>query len=328
MSLSLCVIMVGLWLPVLLWILRDAHAFDAIESESPQDRSSRRTASATIWIAMLSVATVVVGGLQYLTFNSQLKVMADQLEEMKGTGRQTDELIAANKKVAEAAQGQLEALRGQLNQLRKSGEQADQLIEANKKLAEAASVQAQAAKDTALTAHENLVASQRAWVAPIRFVFADLNNAQQPLRVRMTYQNVGREPARNVRNYLTAGYIRNPIPPSPKEWGNNRTWFSMEAIKPRSMCGGTAPDKNSVIYPSPTIGFDIEMGDPPDGADVQALFEEVKNKKSIYFVAGCLSYETVKERRSSAFCAMLMPVEGKEISQWQFSACPIGNDDF
>jgi hypothetical protein len=144
----------------------------------------------------------------------------------------------------------------------------------------------------------------------------------------MTYQNVGREPARNVRNYLYSGYIRNPVPPLPKDWANNPTWPTIDAIWPKNMCSRVTPNKNSVIYPSPTTGFEIEIGDTPIGADAQTLFEEVKNKKSIYFVAGCLSYETVKERRNSAFCAVLNPVEGKEIGQWQFGACPVGNDDF
>ena len=63
-------------------------------------------------------------------------------------------------------------------------------------------------------------------------------------------------------------------------------------------------------------------------ADVQVLFDEVKNQKSIYYVAGCLSYETLKERKNTTFCALLIPVVGKDITQWHFGACPIGNDDF
>ena len=73
------------------------------QKESTQDRASRRTANATIAIAFLTIAVVVVGGLQYLIFKAQLKVMADQLVEMKGTGTQTDQIIDNNKKLAEAA---------------------------------------------------------------------------------------------------------------------------------------------------------------------------------------------------------------------------------
>jgi hypothetical protein len=86
---------------------RDRHA--ATKEESPQDRASRRTANATVWIAALTLVVVFVGGLQYLIFRAQLKVMADQLIEMKGTGVQTDSLIEANKKLADAAQKQAEA---------------------------------------------------------------------------------------------------------------------------------------------------------------------------------------------------------------------------
>jgi uncharacterized protein YoxC len=145
----------------------------AKNQETSQDRASRRTANATVAIAFLTVAVVVVGGLQYLIFKGQLKVMADQLEEMRGTGKQTDELISENKSLVEAAQGQLEALRGQLDQLRESGRQTNILIETNKRLADSANMQAQAAvaqaavaAQAAETARNSMLGSQRAWVGP------------------------------------------------------------------------------------------------------------------------------------------------------------------
>jgi hypothetical protein len=59
----------------------------AKKQENSQDRSSRRTANATVAIAALTVAVLIVGGLQYITFDLQLKVMQGQLNEMKDEQR-------------------------------------------------------------------------------------------------------------------------------------------------------------------------------------------------------------------------------------------------
>jgi hypothetical protein len=112
------------------WIFRSVsrikHHFQqrhaAKKQEDPQDRASRRTANATVAVAFLTVAVIVVGVLQYLIFKAQLKVMADQLIEMKGTGTQTDKIIDAAVKQAQAAtesvsaiHAQLDVMKGQLN---------------------------------------------------------------------------------------------------------------------------------------------------------------------------------------------------------------------
>jgi hypothetical protein len=59
----------------------------AKKQENSQDRSSRRTATATVWIAILTVAVLIVGGLQYITFDRQLSVMQSQLNEMQEESR-------------------------------------------------------------------------------------------------------------------------------------------------------------------------------------------------------------------------------------------------
>lgn len=57
------------------------------EKENSQDRFARRTANATVWIAILTVVTAIVGGLQYWTFQGQLVVMQGQLDEMRDEQR-------------------------------------------------------------------------------------------------------------------------------------------------------------------------------------------------------------------------------------------------
>jgi hypothetical protein len=150
------------------WVMRRIQEIEryfhdrrtAKKQENPQDRASRRTANATVFIAILTLAVAFIGGLQYLIFKAQLKVMADQLVEMKGTGTQTDTLI-----------------------------------EANKSLAEAAGKQAQAAIDSAKTAQENMVASQRAWVGPRNAKSVPGPELGKKLNIIIEYQNTGREPA-------------------------------------------------------------------------------------------------------------------------------------
>jgi hypothetical protein len=172
--------------------------------ESPQDRASRRTANATVAVAFLTVAAVVVGGLQYLIFKGQLKVMADQLQEMKGTGKQTDDLISENRRLVEAAQGQLQTLRGQLDQFRESGRQTDILIETNKKLAESALKSADAARQSA----DSTIALER----PTFFVLVKVDGSvpkEGPFdtiktpTLHYTITNLGRVPG-----ILRTAYIR------------------------------------------------------------------------------------------------------------------------
>jgi len=209
----------------------------------------------------------------------------------------------------------------QLDEMRSTGGQTDRLIEANRNLAAAAIRQADTAE-----------VSQRAWLAPTQFSFIDLNYAADPLRVRMLYQNVGREPAKNVRNWLVSGYIRDPKPPEASKWTANPIWRTNTAFDSHDLCSKVRSETQSVIYPTPAFGQSVDISggsgwDSPT-ASVEVLFEEIRNQLSIYVVMGCLSYETLGRRRNSSFCAFLMPIPGKEIAQWQFSACPIGNDDF
>jgi hypothetical protein len=216
------------------WLIQGIkHKFHERRTKNNQqnsvDRAATSTARATWAIAVLTAVTIGVGWSQYRIFDRQLTVMQDQLKEMKSSGTQTDSLI-----------------------------------ETNKKLAEAASVQAQAAKDAAITAHDNLIASQRAWISPTNFSLVAVTDARHPLQVQMTYQNVGREPARNIRNNMIYGYIRNPIPQEPFSWGGNPVWGTIDGISPKRMCESVSSSVNSVAYPTPNTSFTLEINDRDD----------------------------------------------------------------
>lgn len=121
------------------------------KKETPQDKFSRRLANATVVIAVFTLVSVGVGALTYTAIKGQLDVMQGQLNEMKSTGRQTDALIAANQKLADAAvkqaqaaaasasaiQGQLDVMQRQLDQMKTAADAAKITAESTKQSADA-----------------------------------------------------------------------------------------------------------------------------------------------------------------------------------------------
>jgi uncharacterized protein YoxC len=266
----------------------------AKKEESAQDRASRRTANATVAIAFLTIAVVVVGGLQYLIFKSQLKVMADQLEEMRGTGKQTDELISENKSLVGAAQGQLETLRGQLDQLRESGRQTNILIETNKRLADSANMQAQAAvaqaavaAQAAETARNSMLGSQRAWVGPRNVKMTTEPKVGEELEFIVEYQNMGREPASGF------AYDLDPFASATDEEASKRI------IPYMTKCLNTVERKiGQVVYA--TTGFsqyNLTAKAKKDFADG----DMISGAKAI-FLQGCFTYESIQSVHRTFFC--------------------------
>jgi hypothetical protein len=145
------------------------------KNESPQDRASRRTASATVAIAILTFVGGAVGGLQYLIFKGQLRIMADQLAEMRSTGTQTDALIIEAKRSADAA-----------NQA------------------------AIAATKQSIDAEKALILANRAWLTPVGLALDEELQTGGPLNYTVTFGNVGKEPAIDFVAQEDWGIVDNP----------------------------------------------------------------------------------------------------------------------
>ncbi|MFZ0509260.1 MAG: hypothetical protein WAM29_14610 [Methylocella sp.] len=181
---------------------------------------------------------------------------------------------------------------------------------------------------------EALEQNQRAWIAPLKFSFVNLNDATDPLKVRILYQNIGRESAKTLKNVRKIGYIRTPNPASPAKWDELPVWESEKSFRRDEICKGiTEIHKTSVVYPSPTFAFAIDIGMSEDATFpnslIPVLFNEVKEQHTVLFVTGCFSYKTMNRTRYSTFCVYLNPAAGgKDINEWGFSVCPIGNDDY
>jgi hypothetical protein len=202
--------------------------------------------------------------------------------------------------------------------------------------ADAARKQAQAALDQASAARIQADAAaigNSAWIAPLRFSLPNLSDPQEPLKVRIWYQNVGREPAKNLRNSWNLHYIRTPSLP-PEKWGNLAIWNDTAMFDPHNLCRGIEDiTLSGVAYPSSStlLAIDASRNDDANypASMIPVLFDEVKARATILFVVGCFAYDSLGRTRHSSYCAFLNPsMGGKDISEWNFTFCPHGNDDY
>jgi hypothetical protein len=231
---------------------------------------------------------------------------------------------------------------GLLVEARHAARDTKKAIDATNRLANAAEQYATEAKILAASAKRSVTlaeTSQRAWIAPINFRLVDLADTDDPLKVRVTYQNVGREPAKNVRNWTATGFI--PLSPVITDrWIELGSWYTAPNVQAKVICSRVGDTKNAgVVYPSATSAMSVDtvkysvdkniaasLGISPN---IPLPVDDIKAAKAVYFVIGCFSYDTLSITRYSSFCAFLNPAGGgKDISQWAFSSCPVGNDDW
>jgi hypothetical protein len=200
------------------------------EQDARETRIALSVKRATWVIAVATAINVVVVGLQWRELEKayepikiqseaaieaakagtgQLVVMQNQLEEMRSTGAQTEAIISANKKFADAAvkqaeaatasvaiiQSQLTVMQGQLAEMKGTSTKTDKIIDANQKLAEATVRQADAARSAAETARESMIATQRAWIGASNAKIEGSFAAGQEATIALEFHNTGREPA-------------------------------------------------------------------------------------------------------------------------------------
>jgi hypothetical protein len=139
------------WTRLVSYVKRKMHERSTKKKkESAIDRAARRTANATVWLAIFTVVLAVVSGLT-------LFILKRQLGEMRGSGKQTDKLICLYQKQV----AQLAKQAGDTHTLAvAAGKQAaEAIIQAN-----AARISAEAAKSASQTAKDSLHVSERAYV--------------------------------------------------------------------------------------------------------------------------------------------------------------------
>jgi hypothetical protein len=221
--------------------------------ESREDRGKRFRDYLTLFFVMVTASGVLY----------QAYIFSGQLEEMKSAGVQTNKLIGANAKLAEAA-----------------GKQAD-----------AAQKQAQALVDSAKVAHDNMILAERAWVGPNNAAFSAEPAVGKPIDITITYQNTGRQPALNFVSSITA------FPATAAEDANGTAAGAimqyMTACKKQTTWRG-----GSVVYPS--TGFSIYNLNTKTKDDL--VDDAITKGDKVIFLQGCFLYRAFDAPRHSYFC--------------------------
>ena len=155
------------------------------------------------------------------------------------------------------------------------------------------------------TLRDTLLASQRAWLAPFNAVVIGDFESGKESRFQVSYRNVGREPASNIKRALSIAW--------PKK-GQNPQWHDS--------CLFATNDTEAVLtaYPSEQIGYTVEV----NLKNIPA-FEILSGEQTLH-LSGCLAYDTFGARHYSKFCFYWVHEEGKPLKEWKWLYCPTGNE--
>ena len=175
------------------------------KAESPTDRAARRTANATIWMAIFTVILAGVSG-------GTLFILKGQLYEMHGGGIDTHNLADATGKMKDAAEKSAQASRDFADTAKDINGNMDDAVEklnaqaeASKKLAGQALAQANATRNLAQTSKDALESVQRA------FVFTSTGHGDPPVMsdgppttvsIAVPFENSGSTPTQNLTAHI------------------------------------------------------------------------------------------------------------------------------
>jgi hypothetical protein len=62
--------------------------------------------------------------------------------------------------------------------------------------------------------------------------------------------------------------------------------------------------------------------------DYWATVTNIKDMHEVLIAKGCFVYKALGIIRHSSFCVFLQPHPNGDIGRWEFSMCPVGNDDY
>lgn len=163
--------------------------------------------------------------------------------------------------------------------------------------------------------NEAMIASNRAWIAPIGVELLKMVQEGQKIEYRLSYQNTGHSPAEQATFFGDQkGVTETPVEQytlAPDR--NSRGWIGNKTCDP-------ALDQQRVhnwpsVYPfsQPTYTLDFESDEPAS--------KEVVEGRVAKLTRGCFAYNTLSlKRRYSQYCFYLQPGE------WKFHRCAYGND--
>jgi hypothetical protein len=188
--------------------------------------------------------------------DGQLQVMEQTLKDAKASSEQVNKLIAANEKLAEAANSQSETAKRQ--------------VEAIVQSVDAAKRSARAAEENTRLTRQTLLYSQRAYIVPILGRFEPMAYGQKA-KFTLTLENTGNTPAIDFKSWAYLKLLDTSQPyPTP--------------VKPEKMS-----DNVTILGPHGRIQINLTSDFEID----QSTAELIRLKKQRIYVLGLVHYKDV-----------------------------------
>jgi hypothetical protein len=155
-----------------------------------------------------------------------------------------------------------------------------------------------------------VVATNRALIAPVAGRWTSPPVTGAPFGLTLTYQNIGKEPARHLTYYQEAAVAF---------YENGTTRFQLPSD---DICNKVMGDVGTTVFPlsaNPlTLGLPPQKDHPLDPA--------VENRAAVLVWRGCFKYLTYNQKHSTSFCYWLRSEDNTPLASWQWNFCPIGNE--
>jgi hypothetical protein len=183
-----------------------------------------------------------------------------------------------------------------------------------------------ALEKTDTTLNKTLVAANRAYIAPGQITFIDLPQEKTEIRLQLTYENIGREPAIKLGRWVlfgTANVDAMAVPNNDPILAAKKAADEIEKSIPDDPCKVADTFRYlGVIFPSHTTRPSATIFVP-----AKYMTANVVSGKDILIVKGCFVYDTFGYRRESRYCYWYWAGAPKFIQEKPiFQACEIGND--
>jgi hypothetical protein len=176
----------------------------------------------------------------------------------------------------------------------------------------------------AIDSSNSLIASTRAWVVPTRAYFDGEPKAGYNQRLKIVYENPGKEAATDVVHSSAWSPKTFPVTIDLKDmpyidihnapWPPGRTFCDFDPSQITN---------RRTVYPSTQNEF-ITYGFP----DPPYLPQGVIDGKEFFWITGCFTYRspvTAQKLHHSPFCMYLQPKRFESIDKWTFEFCPSGS---
>lgn len=271
------------------------------KKETPTDKAARRTATATVWMAVFTFVLVAVAG-------GTLVILRNQLREMHEGGTQTDKIIKAanlieghqkqmvtdNKQVLSDNKTALEGT------LRENRNELGKMLQQNRDALEANIAQGKRVLDANIEASRG---DQRAWLGASDNTYTLA--ATGPIESSVTVTNSGKSPAIDILCRITGTTTLKA-----------HVFSDSDIVYPSDL----PILKQGTIFPAQH--FPLKAGgDPMDVTKQEQWFEKVKSGEFIQYFFGEVRYrDAFGTNHWSHFCSQFVPTTKSG------TPCPVYND--